>query len=70
MFIVNDDTGKDQLNSTHDQLTSSWNPFHKGPEKFLGLKAIAKILNIMFPELFFSHNFNANKVNLKANFIA
>ena len=33
-------------------------------------KAIVKIVNLMFTELFFSHNFNTYKVNFHAKFNA
>ena len=39
-----------------------WGAFLEGPEKFSVRKAITKILNLMFTQLFFSHNFNTNKV--------
>ena len=45
--------------------------FSKVPKSFRARKAITdmtKILNLMFTELFFSHNFNTNKVNFHAKF--
>ena len=45
-------------------------PFLEGPEKFTGRKAITKLLSLVFTELFFSHNFNTNKVSFHAKFNA
>ena len=44
--------------------------FSKVPKSFRTRKAITKILSLMFTELFFSHNFNTNKVNFHAKFNA
>ena len=44
--------------------------FLKVPKRFRARKAIKKILNLMFTKLFFSHNFNSNKVNFHAKFNA
>ena len=43
-------------------------PFLEGPDlkRFQAQKAITKILNLMFIELFFSNNFITNKVNFHA----
>ena len=42
--------------------------FSKVPKSFRARKATTKILNLKFKELFFSHNFNTNKVNFHAKF--
>ena len=44
--------------------------FSKVPKRFWARKAITKILNLMFTELFFTHNFNTNKVNFHSKFNA
>ena len=46
--------------------SSSGARFSKVPKRFWARKAITKILNLMFTELFFTHNFNNNKVNFHA----
>ena len=42
----------------------------KEPITYRVLKAITKISSLTFAELFFSHNFNTNKVNFHAKFNA
>ena len=44
--------------------------FPEVPKSFRARKATTKILNLKFKELFFSHNFNTNKVNFPAKFNA
>ena len=44
--------------------------FSKVPKSFRSRKAITKISNLKFTELFFSHIFNMNKVVLHAKFNA
>ena len=39
--------------------------FSKVPKRFRAWKATAKILNLKFTELFFSHNFNTNNTLLR-----
>ena len=44
--------------------------FSKVPKSFRTQKAVTKISNLKFTELFFSHIFNMNKVVLHAKFYA
>ena len=44
--------------------------FSRVPKRFPARKAVTKILNLKFTELFFLHKFNTNKVNFHAKFNA
>ena len=54
-----------------DLLVESWGRFLEGPEKFSGPESHYKNINpYVSRAVFFSHNFNTNKVNFHAKFNA
>ena len=55
---------------TDHTIPQVWRKIELCWKSFRDRKAITKILNLMFTELFFPHNFNANKVSFDVKFNA